>query len=230
MEPHPEDNRQGSDDSIPARAFLAIQARLVAGANLADLMRRIAETKAELDRQRARVPGGLRSFEHTQDLQLTYASNAIEGNTLTAVETMLVVEKGIAIGGKPLKDHLEAVDHFGALRYVREVARETVPLTELDVRNLHRLVVLRSDPENGGQYANQVRYVQTDSGSGRHFFPSSAEIAALMGDFTKWLGAAPATPETAFAAHRQLVSIHPFNDSNGRTARLLMNLILIRSG
>ncbi len=193
-----------------------------------DLLKSIAEKKAELDRQRARVPGGLSNFEHTQDLELTYTSNAIEGNTLTAVETTLVVEKGLTIGGKPLKDHLEAVDHFGALRYVREIAHEKTPITELDVRNLHRLVVLRSDPEKGGQYAREGRYVLTDTG--RHHFPSPAEVPALMGDFAKWLGAAPATPETAFAAHRQLVSIHPFEDGNGRTARLLMNLILIRGG
>ena len=195
-----------------------------------DLLQSIAEKKAELDRLRAAAPGGLTNFEHVQDLELTYTSNAIEGNTLTAVETTLVVEKGITIGGKPLKDHLEAVDHFEALRYVRELARHqsNAPLTETDVRNLHRLVMLRSAPEIAGRYADQGRFVLTDAG--RHSFPSPAEVPALMGDFAKWLGAAPATPESAFTAHRQLVGIHPFNDGNGRTARLLMNLVLIRGG
>ncbi len=94
------------------------------------LVQRITEKKAELDRLRARVPHGLSNFEHTQDLQLTHTSNAIEGNTLTAVETTLVVEKGITIGGKPLKDHLEAIDHFEALRYVRDLARQTDPFTD----------------------------------------------------------------------------------------------------
>ncbi len=193
-----------------------------------DLIKSITEKKADLDRLRTRTPGGLSNFEHTQDLELTYTSNAIEGNTLTAVETTLVVEKGITIGGKPLKDHLEAVDHFEALHYVRELARQTNPLTESDARNLHRLVMLRSGPEIAGRYADQGRYVLTYAG--RHSFPSPAEVPALMGDFAKWLGAAPATPATAFDAHRQLVDIHPFNDGNGRTARLLMNLILIRGG
>ncbi len=193
-----------------------------------ELVRSIAEKKAELDRQRTRAPGGLRNFEHAQDLELTYTSNAIEGNTLTARETALVVENGVTIGGKPLKDHLEAIDHFGALQYVRQLARETQPITEADVRNLHRLVMLRSDPDNGGQYATGVRYVNTDSG--RHFFPTPAEIPARMGDFAKWLAAASVTPETAFRAHRELVSIHPFGDGNGRTGRLLMNLVLIRGG
>jgi len=68
------------------------------------------------------------------------------------------------------------------------------------------------------------------TGAGRHNFPSPAEIPALMGDFARWLDSADPTPATAFAAHRQLVDIHPFNDGNGRTARLLMNLLLIRGG
>jgi Fic family protein len=192
------------------------------------VINRIAQKKAELDRLRALAPGGLHNFEHTQDLELTYTSNAIEGNTLTASETALVVEKGITVGGKPLKDHLEAVDHFQALHYVRELARQMNPITESDVRNLHRLVMLRSGPEIAGRYADQGRFVLTEIG--RRTFPSPAEVPALMGDFAKWLGTAPATPESAFTAHRRLVEIHPFNDGNGRTARLLMNLILLRGG
>jgi Fic family protein len=192
------------------------------------LLQSIAEKKAELDRLRDRTPGSLTNFEHSQDIELTYTSNAIEGNTLTAVETTLVVEKGITVGGKPLKDHLEAIDHFAALRYVRTLARRLDPFTEMDVRNLHRLAMLRSDPEIAGRYADQGRYVVTDAG--RHSFPSPAEVPALMGDFACWLNNAAATPETAFKAHRHLVDIHPFNDGNGRTARLLMNLILIRAG
>ena len=188
----------------------------------------IAARKAELDLLRIRAPGGTANFDHSQDLELTYTSNAIEGNTLTAVETTMVIEQGITVAGKPLRDHLEAIDHFDAIRYVRELARRKVLLSEMDVRNLHRLVMLRSQPDIAGRYADQGRYVLTDSG--RHGFPSPAEIPALMGDFSRWLGAAADTPESAFAAHRRLVDIHPFNDGNGRTARLLMNLVLIRGG
>ena len=188
----------------------------------------VAAKKAELDRLRARTPAGFGNLEHSQDLELTYTSNAIEGNTLTAAETTLVIEHGITVAGKPLRDHLEAIDHFAAIRYVREIAKPAAPLTELDVRSLHRLVVLRSHPEFAGRYADQGRFVLTDTG--RRAFPSPAEVPALMGDFAAWLGAAPDTPATAFAAHRRLVDIHPFNDGNGRTARLLMNLVLLRGG
>lgn len=117
---------------------------------------------------------------------------------------------------------------LSAIRYARELARRSGPLTEMDVRNLHRLVLLRSDPEMAGCYANQGRYVLTDAG--RYGFPSPAELPAPMGDFAAWLHGALDTPEFAFTAHRRLVCIHPFNDGNGRTARLLMNLILIRGG
>jgi Fic family protein len=188
----------------------------------------IAVKKAELDRLRQRAPGGTANFDHSQDLELTYTSNAIEGNTLTAVETTMVIEQGITVAGKPLRDHLEAIDHFEALGYVRKLAREGLPLSEMDVRNLHRLVMLRSMPDIAGGYADQGRYVLTDTG--RAGFPSPAELPALMGDFAAWLGAAPDTPQNAFTAHLRLVTIHPFNDGNGRTARLLMNLVLIRGG
>jgi Fic family protein len=192
------------------------------------LSRQIAAKKAELDRLRPQAPHGLENLNQSYDIELTYTSNAIEGNTLTAAETRMVIEHGVTIGGKPLKDHLEAIDHFEALRYVRDLARHAVPLREADIRNLHRLVMQRSDPDAAGRYANQGRFVETDSG--RHHFPSPAEVPALMGDFAQWLRGAPATPETAFAAHRRLAEIHPFNDGNGRTARLLMNLVLLRGG
>ncbi len=191
-----------------------------------DLHVRIAAKNAELDRLRPLAPQGLGNQEHAHDLELTFTSNAIEGNTLTAAETTLVVEKGLTIGGKPLRDHLEAIDHYEAIGCVRALARSSAPLTEADIRNLHGLVVRRSNPDIAGRYADQARYVLTDAG--RHAFPLPVEVPALVGDMSAWLRSAPDTPATAFDAHRRLVDIHPFNDGNGRTARLLMNLLLLR--
>ena len=193
-----------------------------------ELLAQIAAKKAELDRLRPLAPKGLTNFEHVHDLELTYTSNAIEGNTLTAVETMLVIEQGITIGGKPLKDHLEAIDHHEAILYVRGIAAQDGPMTEMDVRTLHSLIVKRSHPDIAGRYADQGRFILTDNGP--YAFPSPAEVPALMGDFSAWLRDAPNAPLTGFTAHRRLVNIHPFNDGNGRTARLLMNLVLIRGG
>jgi Fic family protein len=188
----------------------------------------IAAKKAELDRLRPLAGSALARLDHYYDIELTYTSNAIEGNTLSAVETTLVIEKGVTIGGKPLRDHLEAIDHYDAIRFVRELARQDTPLGEIDIRGLHRLALQRSAPDIAGRYADLGRYVRTETG--RHAFPSPAEIPALMGDFVAWLRHTPPSPDAAFTAHRRLVDIHPFNDGNGRTARLLMNLILIRAG
>jgi Fic family protein len=193
-----------------------------------EILAAIAAKKERLDQLRPLSGKMLANLEHYYDIELTYTSNAIEGNTLSSVETALVIEHGVAIGGKPLKDHLEALDHYDAIRYVRELGRQTAPLTEGDGRNLHRLVMQRSAPDMAGRYADLPRYVRTETG--RHSFPSPAEIPALVGDFTIWLRTAPDSPETAFTAHLRLVDIYPFNDGNGRTARLLMNLILIRGG
>jgi Fic family protein len=194
----------------------------------AGLLQAVAVKKERLDQLRPLSPQALARLEHYYDIELTYTSNAIEGNTLTAVETTLVIEKGITIGGKPLKDHLEALDHYAAMHYIRELGRQSTHLTETDIRNLHSLVVQRSQPEIAGRYADLSRYVRTETG--RHAFRAPAEIPPLMGDFAAWLRGAPDTPGTAFTAHRRLVDIHPFNDGNGRTARLLMNLVLIRGG
>jgi Fic family protein len=193
-----------------------------------EILESIAVKRQRLDELRPLAAAAVAKLEHYYDLEITYTSNAIEGNTLSAVETTLVIEKGITVAGKPLRDHLEALDHYDAIRYVRELAGEERALIESDVRNLHRLVTQRSAPEIAGRYADLPRYVRTESG--RFSFPSAAEIPALMGDFAEWLGGMPNTADAAFAAHLRLVGIHPFNDGNGRTARLLMNLILIRAG
>ena len=193
-----------------------------------ELLAAIAAKKMRLDNLRPASADALAKLEHYYDVELTYSSNAIEGNTLSPVENTLVIEKGITIAGKPLKDHLEALDHYDAIRFVRELAKHESLITEADLRNLHRLTMQRSASEIAGQYASLPRYVRT--ATGRHTFPSPAEVPALMSDFAVWLRAAANAPQAAFDAHRRLVDIHPFNDGNGRTARLLMNLILIRSG
>src|ERR1700676_3863292 len=108
------------------------------------LQQEIASKKARLDRLRPLSPEALSNLEHYYDVEITYTSNAIEGNTLSPVETTLVIEQGVTISGKPLKDHLEAIDHYDAIRYVRELARKETPLMEMDIRGVHRLVVLRS--------------------------------------------------------------------------------------
>jgi Fic family protein len=193
-------------------------------------IRCVEQKKQELNKlSLAMNTGGLDDLDNAHRIEITYTSNALEGNTLSAGETALVIEHGITIGGKPLKDHLEAINHSQALKWVFELSQHTqVSISQIDIRNLHKLVMAQSKPDIAGRYADRARFTNTDDGE--YLFPSPVEITLLMDDFSFWLHTAPNIPETAFEAHRRLVAIHPFNDGNGRTARLLMNLILLRGG
>lgn len=186
----------------------------------------VYDRKAALDALRPLSPETTAALDRWYDVELTYTSNALEGNTLTRSETAIVLEKGITVSGKPLKDHLEATGHLEALGYMRDLAKTSEPIRELEIRNLHRLVLGQVSPGEAAKYSNHERLI---SGSTK-ILPSPLEIPALMQQFVAWLADAPAIPETAFDAHERLVSIHPFSDGNGRTARLLMNLLLLRQG
>ncbi len=187
---------------------------------------RIADKKAELDALRPISGRSLAELDRWYDVELTYTSNALEGNTLSRNETAIILEKGITVSGKPLKDHLEATGHRDALGYVRELASTAEPVREIDIRNIHRLVLQKIDPDEAGRYSNHQRIIAGSS----LILPSPAEIPGRMGDFARWLEKAPATPAAAFDAHEGLVTIHPFTDGNGRTSRLLMNLMLLKGG
>ncbi len=192
---------------------------------LTALIENIAEKKAQLDRLRPLSAAALTQLQKHYDVELTYTSNAIEGNTLSLRETAEVIEHGITVGGKSLRDHLEAVDHYDALLWMRDLAATTAPITEGVVCELHRRIVARSQPGLAGIYSDLPRRI-----AGSPVVPNPAKIPMLMGDYGTWLETAPLDPSTIFEAHFRLTAIHPFGDGNGRTARLLMNLMLIRGG
>ena len=187
---------------------------------------RIRQKHAQLAALRPLAPHGLAALDHWYDVELTYSSNAIEGSTLTRNETAIVLANGLTVSGKPLKDHLEAAGHHDALAYVRALALEPGPVREGDVRNIHRLVMQKVDAEESGRYSQHTRAIAGSS----LVLPSPAEIPALMEDFATWLEGTTPTPKFAFDAHEKLITIHPFSDGNGRTSRLLMNLLLIKQG
>lgn len=193
---------------------------------LGALLQQIAAKKQQLDRLRPLTGDALLRLQKHWDVELTYTSNAIEGNTLTLRETAEVIEHGITVGGKRLKDHLEAVDHYQAILWMRDLAQGARRVDEDVVRELHRRVVARSEPDIAGVYS---RYPRRIAGS-PVVFPNPLKIPELMQTFGADLASAAGTPEAAFAAHFRLTAIHPFGDGNGRTARLLMNLLLIRQG
>lgn len=188
--------------------------------------RQLQGKREELDRLRPLSAATLAELDRWYDVQLTYTSNALEGNTLTLSETALVLEKGITVGGKPLKDHLEAAGHRDALGYVRTLAAGREHVTELDIRNLHRLVMQKIDADEAGSYSRHQRLI---SGSPL-VLPSPVEIPSRMEQMGTALRRGGNLPEFAFDAHEALVTVHPFSDGNGRTARLLMNLLLLQAG
>lgn len=191
-----------------------------------DLLASIDAQKAELDRLRPVSGAALRQVQKYYDVELTYTSNAIEGNTLTLRETAEVIEHGVTVGGKSLKHHLEAVDHYEAVLWMRDLAVAAAPVGEAVVLELHRRIVARSDPQIADVYSPHRRRI---AGS-PVVFPNPISVPGLMQVFGSELEAAAATPRAAFDAHFKLTAIHPFSDGNGRTARLLMNLLLIRAG
>lgn len=162
-------------------------------------------------------------------VELTYTSNAIEGNTLSRQETALIVDEGITVEGKSITEHLEAVNHAEALSFVAElVNKRQKDLTESDIFELHQHLLKKIDDVNAGRY----RTVAVRIAGSTVVMPNPVKVPELMNDFLIWLTSANSDPAVKIAAdaHYRLVSIHPFVDGNGRTARLLMNLLLMQEG
>ncbi|MPM22550.1 hypothetical protein SDC9_69007 [bioreactor metagenome] len=161
---------------------------------------------------------------------VTYSSNALEGNSLTLSETKVLLEDGITVGGKPIRDCYEATGHARAYDFMLELARSTdFTFTEDGIKRLHYLFYYGIDPEKAGQYRKGQVFI-----TGTEYVPPKAEeVSFLMAKLVDELNAKRDKlhpVELAAYGHRRLVDIHPFQDGNGRTARLLMNLVLVNKG
>ena len=190
---------------------------------------KINDKKTRLDSFRPLPDTLVHNLDDWFRVELTYTSNAIEGNTLTRRETALVVEKGLTVGGKSLTEHLEAANHAHALDWVKEqIQRKPDELTEKDILKIHNIILKGIDDANAGHY----RSVAVRISGSAVVLPNPRKVLDLMQDFEKWLGNSRNLHPVEFAAeaHYRLVSIHPFADGNGRTARLLMNMILLMAG
>ena len=203
------------------------------------LLTRIENKKNQLDQLRPLPSLAIARLREQILVEWIYNSNAIEGSTITLKETRLILETGLAIGGKSLREHFEVINHRDAIDYVENLVASPDPISPFHVRQIHKLVspsvsrggvpVSRIDDENADQYREtQVRI------AGATFTPpESWQVPNLMTEWGEWLLSEEITCHPialAAQAHHRLVAIHPFIDGNGRTARLVMNLILMRAG
>ncbi|MGD9129257.1 MAG: Fic family protein [Candidatus Woesebacteria bacterium] len=194
------------------------------------LQKRIDQKLKKLQELRPLPTLAVRKLKEQFEIEMTYNSNAIEGNSLTLKETYLVIHEGITIKGKPLKDHLEAKDHHEALEFLYElINKKSQPtLSERLICDLHKLVVKKTEEKFAGKYRTSNVFI----GGADHIPPDALQVPDEMQQLISWFikKRKKLHPiELSAQLHHKLVNIHPFFDGNGRTARLVMNIILMRA-
>ncbi|MBU2052108.1 Fic family protein [Patescibacteria group bacterium] len=192
-----------------------------------DWLKFLEQKKQRLDKLRPLPQELTKNLDDWLRIELTYTSNAIEGNTLSRQETALVIEKGLAVSGKTLKEHQEAINHAAAWELVKQLAKTGKPISENDILAIHQQILNQIDEQNAGRY----RAIPVRISGSTVVLPNPLKVSELMEKLIKWLKPVKDNPvKIAAQAHYQLVSIHPFTDGNGRTARLLMNWLLLKAG
>ena len=190
------------------------------------LLKRVDEKKKRLDNLRPLPRDALKRLLEDIRLRHTYHSDAIEGNTLTLQETKLVLEEGITIGGKPLKDHVEAKNDAEAFDLIVKLVHAKKPLSQDIIQQIHEIVTKGILEESGKYRTENVRITGSKTTP-----PSYLKIVKLMEEYISNIRELKLHPirKTAFI-HHELVRIHPFMDGNGRVGRLITNLYLMNQG
>jgi len=226
--------KNGNSWNIPADAIKPVDKRIIKPDNtefIIDLedsyFNEVDNLKSKLDSKRPIPKETLRTLEESINLEWIYNSNGIEGNTLTLRETQVVLE-GITVGGKSIKEHLEAINHEKAILYLNDLVKEKKSITERDIKNIHQLVLKDIDDKNAGRYRRENVAIK----GAIHIPPDYLKVPELMErlilNFDNWSDFHPIIQATLL--HGELVKIHPFVDGNGRTSRLIMNLDLMNHG
>ena len=192
------------------------------------MFEKIDQNKDHIDALRPLQGSLLQQIRDYYKIGLTYSSNALEGNSLTETETKVLLEDGLTVGGKPIRDYYEATGHAKAYDYIYTLLKGE-EIGEAQLKTIHRLFYSQIDEAQAGQYRQEKVII---SGSKYPVSPPE-EIEPLMNEFFQWLKEQEKLMhpvEFAAKAHKEFVFIHPFVDGNGRVARLLMNLCLLRQG
>lgn len=190
-------------------------------------LERIKSKKTQLDSLRPIPAYALKNIKESLTLEWTYNSNSIEGNTLTLQETKMVIEEGFTIKGKSLREHFEAINHQEAIEYIESLISDSYKLTESDILNTHELVLQKIEKDFAGRLRTSGVRI-----SGANFVPPNAlKVPDLLNELIIWVTKSDLDiiiKSTIF--HHRFVWIHPFFDGNGRTVRLVFNLLLMQEG
>lgn len=211
-------------------------------------LEKVKQLKAELDRLRPLDAEAEARILQKFRLDWNYHSNNLEGNSLTYGETKALILFGITAQGKPLKDHFEITGHNEAINWILEIVRDQTELTEVFIRQLHALLLKETSYKDArtadgkptrrkievGKYKTQPNHVITQTGE-TFYFAAPEETPAKMHELIEWFRAEKEKHETnpiilAALFHYRFIRIHPFDDGNGRVARILMNFILMQFG
>lgn len=189
----------------------------------------IDDLKKKLNKLRPFDKTQIKKLEEYFEINYTYDSNKIEGNTLTLQETALIVEKGVTIGGKSIREHLEAINHYEAINYIKEIVSNKEQFNDWILKNIHLLILKGIDERNAGKY----REIEVRISGSKHIPPEFFKLPEMMEKYFEFYEINNKKIHPVILAadmHQKLVDIHPFVDGNGRTARLVMNLILLQNG
>ncbi|SFH84709.1 Fic family protein [Halpernia frigidisoli] len=190
-------------------------------------LERIVDKKIQLDKFRPIPDYALRSIKESLTIEWTYNSNSIEGNTMTLQETKLVLEEGITIKGKSLREHFETVNHQDAIEYVESLVSPKYQFTTNDILDVHALVLAKIEKDYAGRFRTSGVRI-----TGANFNPPNAlKVSSLVDELVDWANNSEMNSLIKAAIfHHRFVWIHPFFDGNGRTARLLFNIIFMKMG
>ncbi len=194
-----------------------------------ELLASVDRKKREIDQARPLGPTALGSLKADFTVRYAHETTPIEGNTLSLAETQVVLEDGVTIAGKSVREHLEVLNMRDALNWLERVVHDETPVTEQTVYEMHRIIMSGILKEEAGFLRREPVYIVGST----HVPPNWVKLPDLMTDFSGWLSQGPAESHPvvfATRAHLELARIHPFVDGNGRTARLLTNLLLMRQG
>ena len=196
--------------------------------SLNDIIKGIDQKKQILDQSRPLPSASVKSLVDDFRLRFTHETTAIEGNTLTLRETQAVLEEGITVHGKSLREHLEVINANESLDFLESAIKTNEQVTERLMMRFHEILMKGILKEEVGMYRRIPVYIK----GAKHVPPNWIKIPKLMQEFETWLRDSNDLHPVVLAAkaHIRLARIHPFVDGNGRTCRLLVNYILMQHG